>query len=519
VACHSTAVLDWYGTTGLPTCSSCHVGSLDPVVINGSGTAGKHAVHVTSLNIPCAKCHSAYPDAASHMNGTLDTTNPAVSLVQFDAANPVGAWINDTGAQTGTCTQLNCHNNTNLDWYSTNTWTTPTECSTCHDAAVGTRRQVTGTGGDFGQESHHVINYSSRTTQIVTSTDCRVCHDMGNHTSGTIRMADKDTAGQVIVYQPSSPSSLEPFCLGCHDADGALTEAAPMTPFSDGNTLGTGLNAAGDKIESYWTNSNPTHKNRGLTCAGTGSPNTGCHGNNGAINMHGSPSRGLLTKNMTFPIAETAAYNANDYQLCFECHANYAAVTKEVVLGYKLGGNYDVAFNTATFSLPATPYYTSGIQTLFRDQYVPGDTTRIGTDSTPYNNNIGLPVLDQYTFMPLHNMHLMAIYTDATISVPNAFTWNYRNDPVQVGRITCTTCHNVHGTNGSIRNTYDEFVLERGTGIGSDLYTAFWGIVLYPPLNGPYPLTTYPMSCAYDCHGVSVQNNLPTTYWYSPSNE
>ena len=308
VACHGPVVLDWYGTRGLPDCITCHTGTLDPVTTNGASMSGKHQLHVGKYNIPCSKCHAAYPDAPGHMSGSLDTGNASVSLVSFDAANPSGMWVHDTGPRTGSCAALVCHNSEIVDWYSTAIWTMPVACSTCHGSATGTRRQVLGAGGDFNKESHHVINYAARTSEIITDNDCRVCHNMENHTSGTVRLAHKDTS-QVVVYEQSNPASLEPFCLSCHDGNGAADEPSPFKPFSSPNVLGAGLNKAGNKIAGYWNSASTAHKSSGLTCAGAGSPNTGCHGSNRTINMHGSASRGLLAQNMTSPINPTALFN------------------------------------------------------------------------------------------------------------------------------------------------------------------------------------------------------------------
>src|SRR5512139_2745306 len=105
-------------------CLQCHSSSfcpaLDPLVTNGSGTAGKHSRHVNDMNMSCERCHTDYYWSATHMNGTFDTGNAAVMLVGFDAVNPGGLWTNDTGTGTGTCSSVVCHNNDPLDWYSTN---------------------------------------------------------------------------------------------------------------------------------------------------------------------------------------------------------------------------------------------------------------------------------------------------------------------------------------------------------------------------------------------------------------
>jgi predicted CxxxxCH...CXXCH cytochrome family protein len=527
VACHGPVVMDWYGTAGftLPSCQTCHTSgfdaALDPVATNGAGTSGKHGIHVTDHAIPCERCHNGYTTDNTHTDGVLNVGDPNVSLVSFDATNPTGTWTNAVGPQTGSCAALDCHNGVTLGWYSTNTWTTPTDCRACHGAPAGTRRQVlagaaTGTGGDFNQQSHHIIDYANRNVEKVSvPADCLVCHDMATHMSGTVRLRNKDNAGQVVVYQPASPASLEPFCLSCHDTGGAATETVPLKPFANGNTLGAGLNVAGNKISGYWNSAFTTHKNNGLTCAGTGAPNTGCHGSNGAINGHGSVSRGLLAQNMTFTIGSSASFNANDYKLCFNCHDNYPAVTKEVVLGYRLGGNYD---KVPTVEVPPTPYYTAGIQSLFRDRFIalPANFPAywLGINQ-PYNNNFEFAAVPGLIGiqLPLHNFHLLGIEDLGLPSPPNQLTWKYRGDAAQTGRITCTACHNVHGTTNGIRNTYDEFQLTRGTGVSPDLFVTFPGAAALTPI-----MTLYPFNCAGDCHGANGLTT-PMNYWHTPANE
>jgi len=304
--------------------------------------------------------------------------------------------------------------------------------------------------------------------------------------SGTVLLKNADTNAP-ITYDRADPSSLEPFCLSCHDALGATSTfigATPLDPFSDGRALGTIPNVAGNKIDGYWNNSNTIHKDNGLTCAGTGEPATGCHGSNGTVNMHGSLSKGLLTKNLTLPIPSGSAYDYNDFVLCFDCHDSYPTVSKEVVLGYRSGGNYDLSW-------APTPYYTAGIQSLFRDRYISGDPR-------PYSDTIWG---DPYT--PLHNYHLSP--TDAWM---NSGVWKYRGN--EIGRTSCIACHNVHGTSGSIRSTYDEFGITAYTA-GPDSYKTLEPIGNYEDLV----FKAYPINCAISCHGI-----MPgTSYWHTPSDE
>jgi hypothetical protein len=376
---------------------------------------------------------------------------------------------------------------------------TVSSCS-CHNTAIGTRRQVLGPGGDFGANpamaSHHVAGSSDPTFR-----QCIACHDLSTHMSGTVRLRNADS-GAVTAYDPAVPATLEPFCLSCHDANGA---AGNMSPFADGATLGTVPYVAGTTIASSW-NGSSTHKDRGLTCAGTGQPGTGCHGTistpTGTINMHGSTIRGLLTNTMNFQIplvnqavysagrASVSSYDENNYRLCFDCHANYPSVSKEVVLGFRSGGFYDIFEQPTPLSLGT---YTQASH--FRDYYT--------IVSPPFYSD----TMWGYTYMALHNYHLIGFESRA-ILVPagvNALQWKYRGDPASIGRITCTACHNVHGTTvPTIRSTHEALGLTQFVNVAD----------IYVTLGTPSSIAN-PMNCAVDCHTPGGQ----TSYWYTPARE
>jgi predicted CXXCH cytochrome family protein len=102
-------------------------------------------------------------------------------------------------------------------------------CTVCHadpqdnldGIPVGGRRAVT---PDFSRSSHHVQG-------AVSDADCVVCHEMTEHQNGSVRLLNPDTGLlQVALTDPLVPSALEPWCLTCHDSDGAGGSA----PFSDG---------------------------------------------------------------------------------------------------------------------------------------------------------------------------------------------------------------------------------------------------------------------------------------------
>ena len=487
---------------GSSLCTACHApgSSIDPLTTNGTGAFGKHVAHVTTMGFACETCHFNYISLSTHASGTLDTTNPAVLIVYFDTAtNPTGTW-NDA---LGTCSSLNCHGTDILDWYGTSV-AGYQSCNSCHSYPLGARRRVTGALGDFGLNPA-IVSKHVTTTGDPARAQCLVCHDQSTHTAGTVRLRNAD-GGASIVYNAAAPASLEPFCLSCHDSDGAITAAVPLNPFNDNNTLGTMPNVAGTRIKDYWNGSYNRHKaNGGLTCAGTGIAGTGCHGNNGAINMHGSVSKGLLTQNLTLgvvsAVSSTVPYDY-DYKLCFDCHAGYAAVSPQVVLGYNTLGNYNVP------QVPLTSYATATatIQSLFRDQYV----SSLPPGSPFYNDMISIP--QAYAYLPLHNYHLLSVVTN-TIFIPDAnwMTWKYRGDASQAGRITCVTCHNVHGTNGlSARSTFDGFGITSAV-TGTDHYST----MASNNYNDSTVMVSYPMNCAVDCHFLAGQ----TYYWHGPANE
>lgn len=505
ISCHGGGGnVSWY--TAESGCSVCHRtgSSIDPVSMNGYGTAGKHGIHVKELNLSCEKCHNGYKEQATHFNGTLDAGDPAITLTLFDETNESGSWFGDTGPNTGSCTSLDCHGSSILDWYSTNTWTLPS-CSDCHRGEVGTRRQVfdsngdgSGTGGDFNRESHHVIDYDNRNTQIVTDVDCQVCHNMDEHMSGTIRLNDQDSSGSVIAYDPALPASAEPFCLGCHDGNGANGDMTPFTTTSPSpNELGENWNEAGNKIKNFWNGGRTVHKDNGLTCLGTGKNGTGCHGSDGTINAHGSTSKGILAKNMTFPVSGTTFVEDN-YRLCFDCHDSYPTVTKEAVMGFLFSGKYNRPGDPSPYDQTiATRFRERSINTGWPDY----DAYPAYWEGTPQSYNDGLWT---YSHIQLHFFHLLDIPT-----------WIYRGQ--LYGQPSCITCHNVHGTPGDqVRSVYDELTLTRGEktfSYGGSDYTDYYTEVIFPA-SPPDPLLQYPFYCGMNCH-----QNQTRHYWHSPADE
>jgi len=277
-----------------------------------------------------------------------------------------------------------------------------------------------------------------------------VCHAIDNHMSGLVRLNDKDNGGAVIVYQAGISESLEPFCLSCHDSNGAATEANPFSPFSDVNKIGVIPNSEGTLIKSRWEKSYG-HRSKGLTCIGSGEPDTGCHGSSGQRNAHGSSNYGILAANMNFLIEATADYTESDYALCFSCHENYTDVDKESILGVAEGGNYDYELMLdppmgiqLVFGFP--PYYNGGSQT----KYVDSDG-HIHSSSGKYQ---------------LHWYHLSIrlngsddVWLYRGQGTPSNCSGCHSGSPSSGMKATCTACHSVHGSNNTIGITYDELNL------------------------------------------------------------
>ncbi len=481
---------------------ACHnatsTASPDPLTTNGAGANGKHVKHVAALGIPCVRCHQNYLGNVTHMNGVLDTADPAVLIVYFDAVNPGGSWTNDTGPHTGSCSGLACHGTGVPDWYGT-TWTLP-PCSDCHFAPIRIRRQITGTGGDFALNtvivSRHVTGASDPSPDR-----CLVCHAMSTHGAGTVRVKNADS-GASIAY--STPASLEPFCLSCHDMDGATSTfvagGAALSPFNDGSALGTppypyatrigGIGGSWAKSYGHGTNGNHGSGDR-LTCLGTGQPGTGCHGNNGAINAHGSNNQVLAAQSFKYDIG--GSYVESDYYLCFNCHASYPGFTKEDTFGVRQNGILDYEYGPSGGQGPNgwnPPYYTAGVTTRFADHNDPA----FPDDPTLYPNN-------DYNFWGtknsnLHWWHIAQWPTD------------FRGTASSTG-ITCVNCHDVHGSNTAFGAVYDEMgyyhYVDGNNQLGAMNNAAYTTNLL----------DNHPAYCAFNCHPIQDV----TKAWFYPITE
>ncbi|MBI5140666.1 MAG: CxxxxCH/CxxCH domain-containing protein [Nitrospirae bacterium] len=486
IYCHSDGTKSVGGVFHSPVwgqtldCSGCHgtyvVGNVAamPDYANGTPKTNSHAKHVETSGFKCSACHNgtttdgvSITNPSLHINGTYDIQGGTPYSFSYDLG-------------TRRCSNANCHGGNSPVWGGS-----AFVCFDCHKGAVVNRRQIvdsngdgTGTGGDFMKTSHHVI------ASIPTKADCEKCHDLSQHAKGNVRLKDADT-GAIYVYDAADPSTAEPFCLSCHDDDGA---AGNMAPFSDGAILGQGNYVAATTIRTNW-NKQFGHgdfaADKRVTCLGNGTPNTGCHGN-----AHGTDNKVLFAANLTLPIPSVVPdeYNLNDFKLCFDCHSSYPRVSKESVLGVKQGGRYDGNYGP---NGQRPPYYLASIQTKFRDQ----------------NNFPSQRAYDDFNILPGINLHWYHISTDGF--------WVYRG---VTGGATCVTCHSVHGSGNSVAMVRDQMNYNHYSGDVSHPNEAY-GILDFSTVgNSNNALRATPVNCTYTCHS-SYSVVTPPHAWFEPPNE
>lgn len=170
--------------------------SPDPLVTNGTGTAGKHIKHVQERGILCERCHSGYANSPTHMNGTLDTRSQTVNLVIMDIVGPKGSWVPGNGQ----CSGVACHGTLTMDWYGTTPWTLPA-CTVCHSSAFSSVLDPVVTGGSSttGKHEKHVSIYNFA---------CSKCHlNYPSNTSHANGVLDtQDSSVHLIVFDATNPT-------------------------------------------------------------------------------------------------------------------------------------------------------------------------------------------------------------------------------------------------------------------------------------------------------------------------
>jgi predicted CxxxxCH...CXXCH cytochrome family protein len=207
-SCHGTTLLG--GTTGGPSCSSCHPASWQTTctfVLGATAQSdthvGAHAEHVTASTnhaaIACTGCHTVPSSATSP--GHVDGTGGVVQAeVKFGSLNP-SATFNVT---TTVCSSLYCHGNGRTS-AGTATWTSTTAltCTSCHPT----------TALASGEHSRHIQGEGMK---------CSECHStVVNATPAVINAALHVNGAKEVKLAPSgtwTPSTRSCSSLpgGCH---------------------------------------------------------------------------------------------------------------------------------------------------------------------------------------------------------------------------------------------------------------------------------------------------------------
>jgi len=348
-SCHSVhGTLLPKGEELASVCKSCH----NPTGMAPTMFAVENHVVGENVVVDCGACHDAHgphltadphPGGGSAPNLSLVRSDPAkyvpgaTSLV-FQKRPAHFAFGDDASPWVGACQachqKTGHHSNNALADHHHELGKECTVCHThksgflasggctgCHAVPQGQRRQIVGAGGDFERHSTHV-------GKQVTDDDCAVCHFMGGHTNGTVKVRDPD-AGNAVVYSfsPADTGSIESFCLHCHDADGAA-DGGGLMPFSTGviPAVVAGKDGAPWTGSAHATMAVPGSP-AGLSCYGDGQTN-GCHGN-----AHGSDADKLLA----------APQGTSIPQLCFNCHTQ-GKVQNDAISGGGLADDIKQAF-------------------------------------------------------------------------------------------------------------------------------------------------------------------------------
>jgi predicted CxxxxCH...CXXCH cytochrome family protein len=172
-------------------------------------TTGAHDQHASTQGFECRLCHGHNGSGPQHNEGDGTVVRANIDVVFDDTIAFLGGTTMGNGGTASydtvatRCT-VGCHNpvpgNPDESPNLTNrpTWAAGAiNCRACHDEVAS------------GPPRMHVIGNPDRT-------DCTTCHDISQHTDGTVRLDDKDPSD---TYVPTL-GTIDPHCMGCHDGGG-----------------------------------------------------------------------------------------------------------------------------------------------------------------------------------------------------------------------------------------------------------------------------------------------------------
>jgi hypothetical protein len=311
--CHNSptqTVIDVIAAGAATTCLDCHVdnnvphGSVDHVA----------AGYVTGGTTSCLNCH----DPGLEENATISVTHMDNCALCHTTVPNLQPGIPAGGGDCNTC-----HGN---DWSALHT----IDCLSCHDQIqdnldsipLNGRRAV---AGEFPSGATHA-HFADPAG--LTNTDCLACHNLTDHTDGTVKLSDADT-GSLYEFQVASELTSDPdlsdFCMSCHDDNGATRLTAPLDPFANGNAapdvatrfMGTvkwneyyGDFCFGYEGSNRAVNSHHDISNDDQAFSGAKIECLDCHG------AHTSAA----SQKLTDPFAVNVAWTGTLNEFCLTCH-------------------------------------------------------------------------------------------------------------------------------------------------------------------------------------------------------
>jgi hypothetical protein len=234
----TTSIIVGSLTTG--SCTNCHAVNGVGLAVNASYPTSVHGVSGTS----CGQCHAEAADPNIVHPGAVQcaTCHTGVTPAVFATCGSChGANIHALATIDATLTDCTeCHGS------GAHGPTLTQSCIACHDVAIkhlGDNTGVRAITTEFGKWSHHV------TGTTLQDAHCAACHLEGKVDAGAIvpdttyHMADAATnlrnadTNADMPWNPASPNhtTMDNFCMSCHDGDGATGIAAiqaVMTPAS-----------------------------------------------------------------------------------------------------------------------------------------------------------------------------------------------------------------------------------------------------------------------------------------------
>lgn len=384
--------------------AGCHEagGTYDPLITGGTGTAGKHVVHVTDKGQACTVCHSGYYSAATHRDGTLNGKTDEIGPIGFNGLNPTATYTDASqSAGTGTCAQVNCHRPDAVDWYDPGPspiWSMPNGCNTCHNAGDAIDPLTVAATGTAGKHARHVTDMGVA---------CGSCHagylTAYDHVNGRMDAGDSNA---VVGFKPAE----NPNALWQSD-----------TGYRTGSCASTWCHGATDGVTSVANEPTWYEATAALAC-------TDCH----SAGSFTDP----LTINDTGAAGKHVTHVTDRGYVCTRCHLDYDTAATHVNFSFDTGTSAVVSFDAAN------PYasWSTGAASCART-YCHGATD----DNVSVANNVPT----WYTTTPLActDCHSRGSPDSFLDPITRDNTGSYRGEHdkhVRGENIACTVCHGAY---------------------------------------------------------------------------